>query len=85
MNTGSVSGVTAPRSIAAPYKTVIGTDGAISTTPCKTKGGNYFTLTLQLPQIKPMDQSHRKDIEHFMRAYFPATVATLRCEKEAPR
>ncbi|GGX66470.1 hypothetical protein GCM10010510_08320 [Streptomyces anandii JCM 4720] len=78
---GSVSNVTAPRSITAPYKTVIGTDGAIATTPCKTKGGEYFTLTLQLPQIKLMDQTHRNDIEKFMRAYFPATVKTLGCGK----
>ncbi|WP_189703390.1 hypothetical protein [Streptomyces anandii] len=73
--------MTAPRSITAPYKTVIGTDGAIATTPCKTKGGEYFTLTLQLPQIKLMDQTHRNDIEKFMRAYFPATVKTLGCGK----
>jgi hypothetical protein len=77
--TGSVSGVTAPHSIPSRYETIVGTDGAISTTPCKTKGGDYFTLTLQLPQIKLTDQTHRKDIEKFMRAYFPATIKTLGC------
>lgn len=81
---GSVSNVMSPRSITAPYKAVIGTDGAIATTPCKTKGGEYFTLTLQLPQIKLTDQTHRKDIEKFMRAYFPATVRTLGCERTGP-
>ncbi|WP_336116423.1 hypothetical protein [Streptomyces sp. PTD9-10] len=81
-DTGAVSGVTGPRYISFAYKTIIGTDGAISQAPCKTKGGNYFTLTLQLPQINPTDQTHRKDIEKFMRAYFPATVETLGCKRE---
>ncbi|MEU7055149.1 hypothetical protein [Streptomyces sp. NPDC046197] len=84
-NTGSISGVTDPREIASPYKMVVGTDGAISTTRCKTKGGQYFTLTLQLPRIKLTDQTHRKDIEKFMRAYFPATVNTLGCGKTTAR
>ena len=79
-NTGSVSRVTEPRAIDFTYKTIVGTDGAISTTPCKTKGGDYFTLTLQVPQISLMDQTHRKDIERFMRAYFPATLKTLGCK-----
>ncbi|WSQ10576.1 hypothetical protein OG604_24015 [Streptomyces sp. NBC_01231] len=78
-DTGSVSGVANPRSIDFTYKTLVGTNGAISTTPCKTKGGEHFTLTLQFPQIKLMDESHRKDIDKFMRAYFPAAVKTLNC------
>lgn len=78
-DTGSVSGVADPRSIDFTYKTLVGTDGAISTAPCKTKGGEHFTLTLQLPQIKLLDGSHRKDIDKFMRAYFPAAVKTLNC------
>ncbi|MEU4150230.1 hypothetical protein [Streptomyces sp. NPDC026659] len=78
-STGNVSGVAAPRAVDFRYKTIVGTDGAISQTPCRTKSGNYFTLTLQLPQIKLTDQTHRKDIEKFMRAYFPATVRTLGC------
>ncbi|MGW1981779.1 hypothetical protein ACWCPJ_04855 [Streptomyces collinus] len=77
--TGSVSHVSQPRSIALAAKTLIGTDGAISQEPCRTKGGNYFTLTLQLPKIKPGDRAHRGDIERFMRAYFPATLRTLGC------
>ncbi|MFI6545239.1 hypothetical protein ACIBO9_18565 [Streptomyces prunicolor] len=77
--TGPVSGVAEPRNITFAYKTIVGTDGAISTTPCKTNGGKYFTLTLQVPQIGLMDQTHRKDIEKFMRAYFPATLKTLGC------
>ncbi|MET7569702.1 hypothetical protein ABZT04_14545 [Streptomyces sp. NPDC005492] len=76
---GSISRVTAPRSINLGYKTIAGTDGAISIAPCNTNGGKYFTLTLQLPQIRLTDQTHRKDIEKFMRAYFPATLKTLGC------
>ena len=77
---GSVSHVTDPHAIDFTYKSIVGTDGAISIAPCKTNGGKYFTLTLQLPQIGLMDQTHRKDIEKFMRAYFPATLKTLGCK-----
>jgi hypothetical protein len=83
-NSGTVSGVTDPRRIDFSYETVAGTDGAISTAPCKTKGGNHFTLTFQLPQVRQQDRTHRKDIERFMRAYFPATLKTLGCEREGP-
>lgn len=76
---GAVSGISEPRSVTSSYKTLIGTDGAISQAPCRTKSGNYFTLTLQLPKIKPGDSDHRGDIERFMRAYFPATLRTLGC------
>lgn len=79
-DTGKISGVAEPRTVESAYKTIVGTDGAISTTPCKTKGGDYFTLTLQVPQIGLMDHTHRKDIEKFMRAYFPATLKTLGCK-----
>lgn len=78
-SSGSVSHVSQPRSIDFAQHAIVGTDGAISITPCKTKGGNYFTLTLQLPQVELTDQTHRKDIEKFMRAYFPATLKTLDC------
>ncbi|MEV7126558.1 hypothetical protein [Streptomyces sp. NPDC093260] len=81
--TGTVSGVTDPRPLSSPYPTLVGTDGAISTAPCRTKGGNYFTLTLQLPRIELTDRTHRKDIEKFMRAYFPATLETLGCRTTA--
>ncbi|MBP2049640.1 hypothetical protein J2Z21_002571 [Streptomyces griseochromogenes] len=77
--TGSVSRVTDAREINFKYETLVGTDGAVAAARCKTKTGDHFALTLQLPQIEPTDQSHRKDIEKFMRAYFPATVKTLGC------
>ncbi|WP_251094554.1 hypothetical protein [Streptomyces sp. Caat 7-52] len=76
---GTVSHVNQPRSSNLAAKAIVGTDGSIATAPCKTKRGNYFTLTLQIPRIKLTDQSHRGDIEKFMRAYFPATVETLGC------
>ncbi|MER6038695.1 MULTISPECIES: hypothetical protein [unclassified Streptomyces] len=76
---GSISHISEPREIELADAAVIGTDGAISSARCKTKGGSYFTLTLQLPKMKLTDQSHRTDIEKFMRAYFPATVKTLGC------
>ncbi|MEU9398772.1 hypothetical protein [Streptomyces sp. SID4985] len=77
--TGSVSRVASAREVEAPFKAVVGTDGAIAAARCDTKSGDHFALTLQLPQIKLTDQTHRKDIEKFMRAYFPATVRTLGC------
>ncbi|MFJ9868601.1 hypothetical protein [Streptomyces sp. NPDC101165] len=78
--TGPVSGVTNAREIDFEYKAVVGTDGAVAAARCKSKAGDHFALTLQLPQIKLTDQTHRKDIEKFMRAYFPATVKTLGCK-----
>jgi hypothetical protein len=84
-DTGAVSRISDPRRIRSPYDVVVGTDGAISATPCKTTGGNYFTLTLQLPQVRQQDRTHRKDIERFMRAYFPATLKTLGCGKGGQR
>ncbi len=77
---GAVSNVTAPRYVENfPAKMLVGVDGAISQTACVTKGGRYFTLTLQLPQVQMARKSRRDDIEKFMRAYFPATVKTLDC------
>lgn len=77
---GSVAGINYPQRIDLAEDSMTGIDGALSTTACKTEKGEYFTLTLQLPQIQLTDSSHRKDIETFMRAYFPATVKTLNCE-----
>ncbi|MER6455441.1 hypothetical protein ABT270_23005 [Streptomyces sp900105245] len=74
-----VSRIAEPHAVPFPFKTIVGNDGAISQTPCKTRGGRYFTLTLQLPQVRLGDRGRRADIEAFMRAYFPATVATLGC------
>ncbi|MEU2057011.1 hypothetical protein [Streptomyces bungoensis] len=77
--TGSVSHVTSARKVNASYEVLVGTDGAVAAAQCKSRKGDHFALTLQLPQVKPGDNSHRKDIETFIRAYFPATVKTLGC------
>ncbi|WP_143074834.1 hypothetical protein [Streptomyces mangrovisoli] len=81
----SVSLLESPTLLDADYETAVGDNGAISTAPCKTKGGNYFTLTLQLPQVPPGTRSYRHDIERFMRAYFPATLKTLGCRDAGQR
>ncbi|MFD8199393.1 hypothetical protein [Streptomyces sp. NPDC059701] len=75
----SISRVSQPRRVDFAEGAVMGTDGALSTAFCKSSSGKYFTLTLRMPQVTPVDGSHRKDIENFMRVYFPATVKTLRC------
>jgi hypothetical protein len=58
---------------------VIGTNGAIVSAPCKTSRSAHFVLELHLPEANITDESRRKDIEKFMRAYFPATLETLNC------
>ncbi|MEV5309658.1 hypothetical protein [Streptomyces sp. NPDC052610] len=58
---------------------IVGTNGAIVSTPCKTDRSAHFTLKLHLHEAKITDEGRRKDIEKFMRAYFPATVKTLSC------
>ncbi|NYV73953.1 hypothetical protein [Streptomyces sp. UH6] len=58
---------------------VVGKNGGVVTTPCRTAGGKHFTLKLYLPQVAAPDIGHRADVERFMRAYFPATVETLNC------
>lgn len=69
-----------PRSVHSSDATVVGNNGAISTALCRTSGGRHFTLVLKLSQVSPTDRTHRKDIEKFMRAYFPATLKTLGCK-----
>jgi hypothetical protein len=69
-----------PRSVHSSDATVVGNNGAISTALCRTSGGQHFTLALKLSQASPTDRTHRKDIEKFMRAYFPATLETLGCK-----
>lgn len=77
--TGGVSRIANVRKIDLPYDTLVGNDGALAATPCISKAGDHFALTIQFPKINLTDQSHRADIEKFMRAYFPATVKTLGC------
>ncbi|MEU9989087.1 hypothetical protein AB0E10_20280 [Streptomyces sp. NPDC048045] len=75
----SISNLAEPARLDTGYKAAIGNNGAISTVQCRTDAGFYFTLTLLLQKSNPADRTHRKDIEKFMRVYFPATVKTLGC------
>ncbi|MGW5100952.1 hypothetical protein [Streptomyces sp. NPDC004100] len=77
----SVSSISEPVRLNAEYKMSAGNDGAIATAPCKTGAGTYFTLSIALRKVSPIDQTHRNDIEKFMRVYFPATVGTLGCRR----
>ncbi|MFD4558147.1 hypothetical protein ACFWP5_28160 [Streptomyces sp. NPDC058469] len=76
---GSALDIVEPRSVQSSDEAVVGNNGAISTALCRASGARHFTLTLKLSQVSPTDRTHRKDIEKFMRAYFPATVKTLGC------
>ncbi|MGQ4413940.1 hypothetical protein ACN6LA_008046 [Streptomyces sp. SAS_269] len=76
---GGVSRVANARKIDFTYDTLVGNDGAVAATQCSSKAGDHFALTVQFPEINLTDQTHRNDIEKFMRAYFPATVKTLGC------
>ncbi|MEU9589977.1 hypothetical protein ACGF7W_12960 [Streptomyces sp. NPDC048219] len=58
---------------------VVGRNGAIVSASCDTARGRYFTLKLHLPQASILDEENLAEVEAFMRAYFPATVKTLRC------
>ncbi|MFD7458355.1 MULTISPECIES: hypothetical protein [unclassified Streptomyces] len=58
---------------------IVGTNGSIVSAPCESGRSKQFTLELHLPEAKITDEGRRKDIEKFMRAYFPATVKTLSC------
>ncbi|MER7716764.1 hypothetical protein ABTX99_07375 [Streptomyces flaveolus] len=75
----SVSNLSMPERVEFPEATVIGNDGAISTTRCVTEAGSYFTLSVLVEGANPVRDSYRVAIEDFMRTYFPATVETLHC------
>ncbi|MBT3154726.1 hypothetical protein HTV45_28285 [Streptomyces sp. CHD11] len=75
----SVSNLSMPERVDLPEETVIGYDGAISTTLCETEGGSRFTLSVLLEGANSTRDTYRAPLEDFMRAYFPATVKTLNC------
>ncbi|MFD7700456.1 hypothetical protein [Streptomyces caelestis] len=75
----SVSNLSMPERVDLPRTTVIGHDGAISTTSCKTEAGSHFTLSVLLEGVNPTRDTYRAPLEDFMRVYFPATVKTLNC------
>jgi hypothetical protein len=72
-------GVTEVRNGAVVNGMLIGDNGAIATSPCRTQTGKHFTLALQVSELGVADRSLRKPIENFMRSYFPATLKTLHC------
>jgi hypothetical protein len=58
---------------------VVGNNGAIVSGPCVVGRNTDLIVELNLPEANITDESRRKDIEKFMRAYFPATLETLNC------
>ncbi|WP_438312359.1 hypothetical protein ACSHWO_14950 [Streptomyces sp. HUAS TT3] len=58
---------------------VLGNEGATATAPCKTAGGDHFTLTMQVERADKMKQDLRPAVEAFMRAYMAETLKTLNC------
>ncbi|MGV9288787.1 hypothetical protein [Streptomyces sp. NPDC003719] len=75
----SVSNLAVPERVDSSEELVIGNDGAISTTSCRTDAGSHFTLSVLLEGVNPVRDTYRAGLENFMRVYFPATVRTLRC------
>ncbi|MGX1132511.1 hypothetical protein RKD49_004701 [Streptomyces glaucescens] len=67
------------RPIKLGNEAIVGTNGSIVSAPCESGRNKYFTLKMHLPEASITDYGRRKDIEKFMRAYFPATVKTLSC------
>ncbi|MEV8536857.1 hypothetical protein [Streptomyces sp. NPDC051211] len=58
---------------------VLGNEGAIATTACKTSAGDHFTLRVFATRADPLKPDLRPAIEAFMRAYTAETVKTLNC------
>ncbi|MER7192443.1 hypothetical protein [Streptomyces flaveolus] len=75
----SVSNLSMPERADLPDATVIGNDGAISTTSCKTEAGSQFTLSVLLEGVNPTRDTYRAPLKNLMRTYFPAVVETLGC------
>ncbi|MFB9461657.1 hypothetical protein [Streptomyces cinereospinus] len=68
------------RAVSIGEEGIVGNTGAMVSGPCVVGRNTHFILKLSLPEVNIMDESRRQDIEKFMRAYFPATVATLSCD-----
>ncbi|QES47928.1 hypothetical protein DEJ50_09035 [Streptomyces venezuelae] len=58
---------------------VLGNEGAIATTACKTPAGDHFTLRVFAKRADPMKSDLRPAIDAFMRTYMAETVKTLNC------
>jgi hypothetical protein len=68
------------RPIKLGNEAIVGTNGSIVSAPCESGRNKHFTLEMHLPKAKITDYGLRKDIEKFMRAYYPDTLKTLSCE-----
>lgn len=58
---------------------IVGRNGAIVSGPCIVGRNTHLIVELHLPEVRITDERRRKDIDKFMRVYFPATVKTLSC------
>ncbi|MCX5377408.1 hypothetical protein [Streptomyces sp. NBC_00091] len=58
---------------------VVGNDGATATTLCRTRGGDHFTLRVQVERADKAKRDLRPAVEAFMRTYMAETLKTLNC------
>ncbi|MFD3656841.1 hypothetical protein [Streptomyces sp. NPDC058620] len=58
---------------------VVGNDGVTATAPCRTTGGDHFTLTVRVERADQAKRDLRPAVEAFMRTYMAETLKTLNC------
>ncbi|MEU9233143.1 hypothetical protein [Streptomyces subrutilus] len=76
----TVIGLTEPARVDLGFEeSVLGNDGATATAPCKTAGGDHFTLTVQAKRAYKKNPDLRPHVEAFMRTYMAETLKTLGC------
>ncbi|MFK0258056.1 hypothetical protein [Streptomyces sp. NPDC090445] len=76
----TVLGLTEPARVNLGFEdSVLGNEGAAATAPCKTAGGDHFTLKMKVDRAKALKPDLRPAIEAFMRAYMAETLKTLNC------
>ncbi|MFK0258055.1 hypothetical protein [Streptomyces sp. NPDC090445] len=76
----TVIGLTEPARVNLGFEdSVLGNEGATATAPCKTAGGDHFTLTVQVERANKLKQDLRPAVEAFMRTYMAETLKTLNC------
>ncbi|MGW7362999.1 hypothetical protein ACWGI8_06100 [Streptomyces sp. NPDC054841] len=76
----SVTHLTEPTRVDLGFQdSVVGNEGAMATTLCKSPRGDHFTLGLTVPRAQATSPELRPAIEKFMRAYMTATVKSLGC------
>ncbi|MGP3688975.1 hypothetical protein ACTVZO_30480 [Streptomyces sp. IBSNAI002] len=76
----TIVGLTEPARVDLGFEdSVLGNDGATATAPCKTAGGDHFTLTVQAKRAYKKNPDLRPQVEAFMRTYMTETLKTLNC------